>query len=124
MLKKIIFIVTSYILLVTNFSYADLVKDIKISGNDRISDETVILFGDIKKNSDLDNDNLNEILKKLYDTSFFKNISISIKNNILYIDVIENPLIQSVIFNGIKNKGIIQNLKENILQKEKRIKIE
>ena len=28
-------------------------------------------------------------------------------------------MIQSVIFNGIKNKGLIQNLKENILQKEK-----
>ncbi len=119
MFKKIISITVFYILVTFNNSYADLINDIKISGNERISDETVILFGDIKKNSNLDNDNLNEILKKLYETTFFKNISINIKNNILYINVIENPLIQSVIFNGIKNKGIIQNLKDNILQKEK-----
>ena len=118
MIKKIIIIVAAFILFVTNFAYADLVKDIKISGNDRISDETVILFGDIKKNSDLDNDNINEILKKLYDTSFFENISINIKNNVLYIDVIENPLIQSVIFNGIKNKGLIQNLKKTFYRRK------
>ncbi len=119
MFKKIIFITIICIFITIKTSYANIVKDIKITGNDRISNETVILFGDIKKNSELDNDDLNEILKKLYDTSFFKSISINIKNNILYIDVIENPLIQTVIFDGIKNKGIIQNLKEIILQKEK-----
>ena len=70
MLKKITLIATFIFLTIINISHADLIKDIKISGNDRISDETVILFGDIKKNSDLDNDKLNEILKKLYDTSF------------------------------------------------------
>ena len=88
MFKKIISITIFYFLVAFNNSYADLINDIKISGNERISDETVILFGDIKKNSNLDNDNLNEILKKLYETSFFKNISIDIKNNILYINVI------------------------------------
>ena len=29
---------------------ANIVKNIKINGNNRISDETIILFGEIKKN--------------------------------------------------------------------------
>ena len=41
-------------------------------------------------------DDINQILKNLYDTNFFEDIEIVIKDNILKIKVIENKIIQSV----------------------------
>ena len=51
---------------------------------------------------------LNSIIKNLYETKFFENVSVSISNNILEIEVEENPLIQSVSIEGIKNKNIVK----------------
>ena len=119
MFKKIF--LTLAVLLITNFniSYAEIIKNFKISGNDRISDKTIILFSGYSINDDIDQNKLNQIIKELYDTSFFEKISINFDNGILYIDVKENPLIQSIVFDGIKNKKIIEKLKKIILQKEK-----
>ena len=119
MIKKIIIIVVLLILFKIDASYADTLKEIKVTGNDRISKETIVLFSGVNINDDLDENNLNQIIKELYETSFFKNISINFNESILYIDVVENPLIQSVIFKGIKNKSLVANIKKVILQKEK-----
>ena len=45
------------------------------------------MFSDInKKNFIIEND-LNNILKKLYDTNFFEDVSVSFENNVLKITV-------------------------------------
>ena len=97
----------------------EVIKKFNISGNDRISDETIKLFTGFKLNDDIDQNNLNLIIKNLYETLFFKNISINFENNILEIIVEENPLIQSIAFNGIKRQSLISQLKQIIKQKEK-----
>ncbi len=119
MYKK--FFIIYFFLLFLNFnnSYADIINDFKISGNDRISDETIILFSGYKVNDNIDETDLNKIIKELYKTSFFKKISLNFDNGILYINVNENPLIQSIIFEGIKSENLVEKIKEIILQKEK-----
>ena len=74
------------------YSLAEVIKKIEITGNNRITDETIIVFSDIKINQEINDENLNDILKKLYETKFFKNISLKINNEILYIKVKEEPL--------------------------------
>ena len=61
-------------------------------------------------NDDINSEKLNTAFKKLYETDYFKNIEISFDNGLLSIQVKENPLIQSVIINGIKNKTILKEL--------------
>ncbi len=102
-----------------NYSYAEKIKKFEITGNDRISDETIILFSEYNINDDINQSNLNEIIKNLYQTYFFKNIDIDFNNNILFINVSENPLIQSVTFSGIKRTSLTDQMKNIILQKEK-----
>ena len=97
----------------------DTIKEIEVTGNKRISKETIVLFGQIKLNQETNTNEINTILKKLYSTNFFKNIKIELSNEILKIDIIENPLVQSVNFEGVKNKSIIELLRENITLKEK-----
>ena len=98
---------------------ANIVKNIQIQGNNRISDETIILFGEIKKNNKYSKSELNIILKKLYETDFFENVSISFENETIVVNVIENPIIEEIIFSGVKNKTILKTLRNRIQLKEK-----
>ena len=86
-----------------NFAKANTISEIVISGNERISNETILMFSDFKINQTITNDKLDEILKSLYDTNFFKNISIKVLNDKLIINVEESPIIDTIEFEGIKS---------------------
>ncbi len=96
-----------------NTSYSEIINEVKIFGNDRISKETILMFSDIQVKENVDPDRINKILKNLYDTNFFKDISLKIENNILLINVIENPIIQSIKYEGIKAKKIKDLISNN-----------
>ena len=91
-------------------SFADKIDKIFISGNERVSDETVIIFSKLNEGDEINNNNLNNALKELYSTDYFKNIKISSQNGSVFIKVIENPIIQSIEIKGIKKKSINVNL--------------
>ena len=80
---KILFLSFLFIILSLSKTYADKINKFEISGNDRISNETIILFSGYKINDDINSNDLNNVIKKLYETNFFENISINFKNNIL-----------------------------------------
>ena len=116
MLKKIFKLsIVNIILLLFLFesAYSETINEIKIYGNDRISKETILMFSDIQVQENLDSKNLNKILKNLYNTNFFKDVSLKIENNILLINVIENPIIQSIKYEGIKAKKIKDLISNN-----------
>ena len=106
------------------FVNAETIKSISVSGNERITDKTVIIFSKINIGDDLIINDLNEIIKNLYETDFFKNVSVDLKNNILKIDVIENNLVQSVEINGVKNKKFKQSLLDQLTLTEKKSYVE
>ena len=103
---------------------AENIKSISVNGNDRITNETIIIFSKINIGDDLIISDLNKIINNLYETDFFKNVSVSLKNNILKIDVIENNLVQSVEINGVKNKKLKQALLDQLTLIEKRSYVE
>ena len=125
MLKKIrniikkLFSIILFLFLMITYAFAERINEFKIIGNDRITKETIILFSGHKVNDDIDDTNLNQIIKKLYETTFFENISINFENNILFINVKENPLVQNVVFEGIKRQSLIEQIKDIIQLKEK-----
>ena len=114
-MKKLIF----FFVLFTTFASSEIVKNVEISGNERITDETIIMFGNIDINVDYTDQKINNVLKNLYETDFFENVSITLTNNILSIKIIENPIIQSINIEGIKNKRILEVLNENLILKKK-----
>jgi len=116
---KIIFKSILILLFITISAYSEIIKEIKVNGNKRVSSETIKIFSEIKINNDLNINQLNDVLKKLYSTNFFSNVEINLKKNILYISVVENPVIQTLSFEGVKNKRIIKLLKEQIEMREK-----
>ena len=91
-------------------SYSKNYEKIIIKGNERISNETILVFSEIQDNQSLDENSINEILKKIYKSGFFKDVTVKIENNNLTIDVLENPIIQTVFIEGIKRKKTEESL--------------
>ena len=67
-------------------------KSIEVTGNDRISKDTILMFSEVKKGSSLNTNELNEILKKIYQSNFFSFVSVDLSNNTLQISVEELQL--------------------------------
>ena len=112
MAKYILFL--SFFLVKITFANAEIINSISVTGNDRITDKTVIIFSNVNVGDDLTNDDLNQIIQNLYTTDFFKNVSVKLKDNILSIDVRENYLIQSIKIDGVKNKKLKQALLDQL----------
>ena len=116
MYKKIFSLIFIYLFI---FSVnAEIVKEIKITGNKRISQETIIVYGDVKIDQNLSESNLNNILKSLYSTNFFEDIKINLENNVLTINVKEYPVVNQLIILGEPSKRIREKFKELISIKE------
>ena len=116
---KIIFKSILIIFIITISANSEIIKEIKVNGNKRVSSATIKIFSEIEVNSDLSVNQLNDVVKKLYSTNFFNNVELIVEKNILYISVIENPLIQTLTFEGVKNKRIVKLLNEQIEMREK-----
>ena len=116
---KIIFKLLIILFFASLPAYSEIIKEINVSGNQRISSETIKVFSGVKKDTELDLDNLNDVIKNLYKTNYFENVNLNISDNILHIQVKENPIIQTVVVNGVKNKRILKILNEQIELKEK-----
>ena len=56
MFKKIISI-NIFVIFLAFFSYAEIIKDITVSGNKRLSKESIIVFGNIETNKDYNQKN-------------------------------------------------------------------
>ena len=94
-------------------------EKIIVNGNERISVETILVFSEISDNVILDENSINEILKKLYKSGFFKDVKVKLENNTLIIDVLENPIIQNVFIDGIKRKKTEELLYEILSLKDR-----
>ena len=118
-MNKILLILTALFYIFSFNVNADTINKITISGNKRISDETIKVLGDIYDKSEIEKNNLNDLLKRLYDTNFFKDVKISLTDQELRIDVIENPIIENIEITGIKNKDYIKDILETINLKDR-----
>ena len=117
-MKKIVPILfLLFALLPNSLVIADTIKEIRINGNERIPDETILMFADINENDDINDDKINDILKDLYDSNFFNNISVSYNKNILTINLEELPIIDNIFIDGIKAKKYEEALRLSLILK-------
>ena len=95
-----------------------LVSSINVDGNKRISSDTIVSLSKVQVGSAYSPTQLNSALQSIKKSSYFKTVDISIFNNILNINVIENPTINSISFEGNKSLSDI-NLNELITSKQR-----
>ena len=98
---------------------AEIVKKIDITGNSRVSDETVKIYGEITLNSDYNEQKLNSITNNLYYTNFLEDVKIELTNNVLKIYLIEYPVINNLIILGEPKKAYEEQIRKLISLKNK-----
>ena len=118
MLKLKIAFIFSFFLL-TNVSFAQIINKIEVKGNQRINSETVEMFSTVSVGDDLSKNDLNKILKNLYETNFFENVNLIMSDNLLTITVKENLIIQNLVLNGVKSNKLNEVILETINAKAK-----
>ena len=117
--KSTLLILFLSLVLNSKFVNAEIYQEIKVEGNQRLSVETVLMFSGLNINQEISDDDLNISIKNLYNTNYFKDIKITPQNKILTIAIIENPIIQSIKINGVKNKTILNELSKITKKSEK-----
>ena len=103
-----IFVVT---FLLMSLVGAETLQKFEISGNKRISDQTIIIFSELEINDEITKSKLDKVIKKLYQSNFFKNINLSFENQTLFLKVEENPIIENLEINGIKKQSLVEFIK-------------
>ena len=91
--------------------FANEIKIIEVSGNNRVSSSSVIMFSTVKIGQNLNENDLNNVLKNLYNTNFFEDVSVELlKGEILKISVKEFPIIQNISFDGVKSDNLLSKI--------------
>ena len=117
--SKLFFTQLISLFFVSSLALAEVVKKIEVIGNNRISSETIKSFSPIKINDDINENNINTSLKSLYESNFFKNVNIKFIQNVLIIEVDENPIIQNINYEGIKSSKLLEDLRNNVVLKSR-----
>ena len=116
--KKLLFFIIFYFCIALSVS-AEILNKISINGNQRITNETIVVYGDINLKKNLTSEDVNKITNKLFETEFFKDVQIKFENNELIINVVEHPIINSIIIEGEKVSKFQEQILESISSREK-----
>ena len=102
-----------------SFSNSQVINQIKIEGNKRITDEIILMFSGIDVGKDVTSSSINKVIKNLYETNFFNNVSVVLEDNLVLIIVDEAPLIDKIVFSGLKAKKIENKIRDNLKLKSR-----
>ena len=105
------------LLLFSSFSFSEIIKKIEITGNNRISNETILMFSKVDTGQSINNNKINQILKDLYNSNFFRNVSVKKKKNTLFINVDEAPLIKDIKITGVKAEKFKKTIRDSLILK-------
>jgi outer membrane protein insertion porin family len=106
-------VIITFCLFITSAG-SEILKKFEITGNKRISNETIIIFSEVNINDQISKSKLDEVIKNLYQTNFFRNISLNFDNEILFLNVEENPIIENLEIIGIKKQSLVEFIKDKI----------
>ena len=114
-----------FFLILTNSLFAEI-KKVTVIGNVRVNSSTIESLVD-KKIANVDSIYINNLTKKIYDTDFFSDVKISFNQDVLSINVVENPIVNFFYINGIKDSDLDQvnkiiTLKENSIFSSAKLK--
>ena len=118
-MKKLYKLLIIFFFCFNSFAYSEIVNKIDVIGNERISSETIKTFGNVSENDLLNDNDINDILKKIYDTNFFDDVNIKFENRILTISVKENPIIENLFLEGIKSNTTKELIQKNLKLKSR-----
>ena len=82
------------------------IANIIIKGNERVSNDTVLTYANISKGDVISPKLIQDIIKRLYQTNYFDDISVSQDFDDLIIILVEKPIVSDII---ITDNAIIED---------------
>ena len=113
-------IITLIFYFFASYAFSQNINNIIIEGNNRVSDETIKIYGEINLDSSYDEKKLNQIIKNLYSTNFFEDVKVSILGNTLKINLKEYPIVNQLTILGEKSNKFKEQIEGIISTKEKK----
>lgn len=95
--------------IIASAAQAAVISNISVVGNQVIPSETIRDFAGINFGENLAASEINAVVRRLYDSGMFENVDIRISGSTMIIEVVENPSVSVVAFEGNKS------FKDNIL---------
>lgn len=84
-------------------AYAAVISSISVRGNELIPSQTIQDFSGVNLGTNLSPSDVNDVLRRLYDSGMFENVELNVSGSTLIISVVENPIISVIAFEGNKN---------------------
>lgn len=81
---------------------AAVVRDFDIRGTQRIEPSTVINYLNLRQGDEITEYALNDALKSLFATGLFADVQIGAQGGVVIVEVLENPIINQIAFEGNK----------------------
>lgn len=135
-MRKILFLTVA----LSALAHAEKLNSIVIKGNKRIESGTIESNLPVKVGSNFSESDVDSSLQNLYNTGYFSDVKVSKKGNSLLVNVVENPIIYQVAFEGnsklsteqiedeiklparkVLSKTDIQNAQQRILEMYRRM---
>ena len=98
---------------------AEVIKQLEVVGNKRISSETIKIYGGIELNKNYTESDLNKILNNLYSTDFFEDVNVELTNGKLKVILKEYPVINNLVIIGEASKKYKEAIQKSISSKAK-----
>lgn len=89
-----------FFLTVGNARAEGRIAAIKVAGNERVEPETILSYMDVRQGDPLTQDSLDRIVKSLYRTGLFADVSAIPQGDTILVRVAENPVINEIAFEG------------------------
>ncbi len=97
-----------------------VIQNIQVVGNERTETQTILSYLDLQSGGGFSQQDIDRALKNLYATGFFADVRIGQQNNDLVVQVVENPVVNRVAFEGNK-KMEVKDLEKEIELKSRAI---
>ncbi len=91
---------------------SDVITEIRVEGNQRIEDATVISYMKTVVGDRFDAGRINDSLKSLFETGLFADVNLTRQGGTLVVNVVENPIINRLAFEGNRR------IEDDVLQGE------
>ncbi len=76
------------------------ISEVRVQGNERVEPATVMSYMDLQAGDTAEREDLDRALKSLFATGLFADVSLDLQGNVLNVNVIENPVINEIAFEG------------------------
>ena len=116
---KYLFIILLIFKLTFTQVFGEVINNVEVKNNNRITKETIITFGGIELGKDYSQQQLNDIFLDLFKTNFFSDIKFNVQGDTLIVEVEERRIVQKIIINGIKAEKTKKSILKNLSIREK-----